>query len=134
MQFYSRGQIADLADVHIETLRFYERKGLLAPPQRSPGGYRRYSEKDLKRLRFILTAKRHGFTLQEIKDLLNLRVSSTSTCAQVQQKAREKISVIEEKLHELRRMKKALLALAASCHGEGPADDCPILEAFEQQQ
>ncbi len=134
MAVYTTSQIAELCGVNTETLRFYERKGLLPPPQRTDGGYRQYSENDLKRLRFILTAKRHGFTLQEIKELLELRISPTSTCAQVQQKAREKITVIDEKLRELRRMKKALLALAASCHGHGPADDCPILEAFEQQK
>ena len=134
MSVYTTSQMAVLSGVNIETLRFYERKGLMPPPQRTPGGYRQYSENDLKRLRFILTAKRHGFTLQEIKELLELRVSPASTCTQVKQKAQEKIAVIEEKLRELRRMKKALLTLAASCQSENPADECPILEAFEQQK
>jgi len=130
----STGQMASRAGVNIETIRFYERKGLLPPPQRATGGYRRYSPKDLKRLQFILTAKRHGFTLQEIKELLELRVSPTSTCAQVLQKAQEKIMVINQKLLELKRMKNALKALSAACHGTGPAGERPILEAFETAQ
>ncbi len=133
MPLLSTGQLAAQAKVNVETIRFYERKGLLPPPQRSAGGYRQYSENDLKRLQFILTAKRHGFTLEEIKELLELRVSPSSTCAQVQRKAQEKIRIIDDKLRELRRMKNALKILSASCHGNGPADECPILEAFEAE-
>ena len=133
MSKLSTGQMAAQAGVNIETIRFYERKGLLPPPQRTPGGYRQYSQKDLNRLRFILTAKRRGFTFEEIIELLELRVSHTSTCAQVQQKAQEKIKIIDKKQRELKRMKSALQVLSASCHGGGPAGDCPILEAFEQE-
>lgn len=127
------GKLAKNAGVNIETIRFYERKGIMPKPERKPGGFRLYSEADLKRLRFILIAKRHGFTLNEIKELLELRVAPESTCEDVRSKAQEKIRVIEEKLRELKRMKKALQTLAASCHGANPTDDCPILEAFEQE-
>ncbi len=130
---FSTGQLAAQAGVNVETIRFYERKGLLPSPQRTPGGFRQYSQNDLKRLRFIITAKRHGFTLHEVRELLELRVSPTSTCAQVRQKAREKIKIIDEKLGELQRMRKALKVLSASCHGDDPAGECPILEAFEAQ-
>ena len=130
----SSGQLAAKAGVNVETLRFYERKGLLPAPQRTSGGYRQYSESDLKRLKFILTAKRHGFTLQEIKELLELRVSSQTTCEQVQAKAQEKITLIDEKLRELKRIKKALQILSQRCQSEHPSEQCPILQAFEQQE
>ncbi len=124
------GKFAQSAGVNIETIRFYERKRLM----RKPSGFRLYSDADLKRLNFILMAKRHGFTLTEIKDLLELRVAPQSTCEEVRIKADEKIRVIEEKLRELKRIRKALQTLAASCDGSNTAGDCPILEAFEQEQ
>ncbi len=127
------GKLAQNAGVNIETIRFYERKGIMPKPVRKPSGFRLYSDTDLKRLNFILMAKRHGFTLAEIKDLLELRVNPQSTCEEVRYKANEKIRVIEEKLRELKRMQKALQTLAASCHGSNPTGDCPILEAFEQK-
>ena len=127
------GKLARSAGVNIETIRFYERKGLMPKPARKPSGYRLYSDADLKRLNFITMAKKHGFTLKEIKDLLELRVAPQSTCEEVRIKANEKIRVIEEKLQELERMRKALQTLVASCHGSNPAGDCPILEAFEQE-
>ena len=127
------GKLAQNAGVNIETIRFYERKGIMPKPLRKPGGFRLYTEADLKRLNFILMAKRHGFTLKEIKELLELRVDPHSSCEDVRIKAEEKINLIEDKLRELKRMKKALKTLAASCHGPNPTGDCPILEAFEQE-
>jgi len=127
------GKPAQNAGVNIETIRFYERKGIMPKPLRKPGGFRLYTEADLKRLNFILMAKRHGFTLKEIKELLELRVDPHSSCEDVRIKAEEKINLIEDKLRELKRMKKALKTLAASCHGPNPTGDCPILEAFEQE-
>ncbi len=134
MAIFSTRQLAAQAGVNVETMRFYERKGLLPAPQRTSGGYRQYSESDLKRLLFILTAKRHGFTLQEIKELLELRVSSENTCEQVQAIAREKIKLIDEKLRELKRIKKALQILSQRCQSEHPSEECPFLQAFDQQE
>ena len=128
------GKLAQKAGVNIETIRFYERKSLMPKPVRKPSGFRLYSDADLKRLNFILMAKRHGFTLTEIKDLLELRVNPQSTCEEIRIKANEKIRVIEKKLLELKRMKKALQTLAASCYGANPIDECPILEAFDREQ
>lgn len=133
MSDFTIGKLAKNAGINIETIRFYERKELMPKPLRKPGGFRLYSNSDLKRLHFILMAKRHGFTLNEIKELLELRVDPQSTCEDVRSKAEEKIRVIEEKLRELKRMRKALQTLAASCHGPNPTGDCPILEAFEQE-
>ena len=134
MQEFTIGSLARQANVNIETIRFYERKGLMPNPQRTPAGFRVYSQKDLQRLNFILMAKKHGFTLKEIKELLDLRVNPDSTCDDVRKKAEIKIKLIEQKLQELRRMKKALKTLMASCHGSNPAGECPILEAFEHHK
>ena len=134
MQEFTIGSLARQANVNIETIRFYERKGLMPNPQRTPAGFRVYSQKDLQRLNFILMAKKHGFTLKEIKELLDLRVNPNSTCDDVRKKAEIKIKLIEQKLQELRRMKKALKTLMASCHGSNPAGECPILEAFEHHK
>ncbi len=125
------GKLAKENDVNVETIRFYERKGIMPKPYRSTSGYRLYSDDDLKRLHFILLAKKHGFTLSEIKDLLELRVDPFSTCEEVKTRADQKIMVIEEKIAELQSMKRALTVLASNCHGDGPAGECPILDAFE---
>jgi len=131
MSTYTIGKLAQAANINHETVRFYERKGLLPQPSRSPSGYRLYADADLKRLHFILLAKKHGFTLADIQELLELRVDPASTCEEVKFKADEKIAVIKEKIAELRSMQHALTALASACHGTGPAGDCPILDAFE---
>jgi len=131
MSTYTIGKLAKDTAVNIETIRFDERKGLLPKPNRSPSGYRQYSDEDLKRMHFILLAKKHGFSLEDIKELLELRVDPSSSCLEVRTKAEEKITVIEKKITELSRMKQALEILAASCHGVGPSGECPILDAFE---
>ncbi len=128
------GQLARNAAVGVETVRFYERKGLLEEPDRRPSGYRQYDEAVVDRLRFIRRAKELGFTLNEIKELLSLRIDPATTCADVRQRAETKIVDIEDKMRSLRRMKKALLKLTESCSGRGPVDDCPILEALDPQE
>ncbi|NOZ74923.1 MAG: heavy metal-responsive transcriptional regulator [FCB group bacterium] len=132
MNQFTIGMLARQTNLNIETIRFYERNQLLPKPNRTPAGYRLYTETDVKRLHFIALAKRHGFTLKEIRDLLDLRVHSKSTCEQVRQKSEDKIRLIEEKIRELKKMKQALSVLVASCRGAGPASDCPILDAFEK--
>ncbi len=133
MKRYRRGQLAKAAGINPETLRFYERQGILPEPPRSRGGFRLYGEEDLKRLRFVGMAKKHGFTLKEIRELLELRVDSRTSCEEVRQIAEEKLTLIDQKLQELQRMKKALQHLVASCHHQGASGDCPILEAFEKE-
>ncbi|MFQ6613149.1 MAG: MerR family transcriptional regulator [Fidelibacterota bacterium] len=132
MNGFTIGTLAERADVNLETIRFYERKGILPKPTRLPSGYRSYSEEDLKRLRFIQMAKKHGFSLKEIKDLLHLRVDPDCTCDDVRQRAELKIQVIEEKIRELKQIRNALTVLVASCEGVGPTQECPILDAFEK--
>lgn len=133
MKDFTIGTFAKLGNVNIETIRFYERKGILLKPVRKPAGYRLYYDDDLKRLKFILMAKTHGFTLNEIKELLDLRVDPESTCEDVRIKAREKIEIVKMKIKELTRIKNALIKLAASCHDSGPVGECPILMEFEKE-
>jgi DNA-binding transcriptional MerR regulator len=130
---YTIGKFAKLGNVNIETIRFYERKGIIPKPKRKPSGYRTYTDNDLRRLKFILMAKNHGFTLIEIKELLELRVDPESTCEDVRNKAREKIEIVKMKIKELSRIKNALIKLEISCHDRGPVDECPILLEFEKE-
>ena len=131
MKPLSIGNVARLAGVGIETIRFYEREGLIAEPPRKESGYRQYPEATVSRIRFIKRAKTLGFSLQEIKDLLFLRIDPGTTCDYVLRRAETKLRDIEEKIQTLQRMKKALSALAATCPGQGPVSDCPMLEASD---
>jgi Zn(II)-responsive transcriptional regulator len=126
------GQVAQRAGVGIETVRFYEREGLLKVPVRSPSsGYRLYGEEVITRLLFILRAKELGFTLHEIKELLSLRVDPGTCCEDVKGRAEVKIAAIEQKIGTLQRMRKALLRLTRACGKTGGGPDCPILEALD---
>jgi len=126
------GELARAAGVHVETIRFYERKGLLPEPPRRSSGYREYPPEAVRRIRFIQRAKELGFTLREIKGLLELRVDPETTCAAVQARAAEKIADVRHKIADLRTIEKALRKLTASCSGNGPKDDCPILNHLEK--
>src|SRR3990172_2946716 len=122
------GQLAKKAQVNIETVRYYERRGLLPEPPRKESGYRQYSENDVSHLLFIKRAQTLGFTLKEILELLNLRVDPDTTCGDVKRRAEAKFGVIEQKILALQKMKKALAKLASTCRGRGPTRECPILE------
>jgi len=128
------GKVALRAGVGIETVRFYEREGLIDEPPRAPSGYRQYPESVVPRLQFIKRAKELGFTLNEIKELLSLRLDPETTCADVKQRAEKKIADIEDKLRCLRRMKKALIKLTESCEGRGTVEGCPILDALDARE
>ena len=125
------GKVARLADVGVETIRFYEREGLIGRPSRRESGYRQYPEETVQRLRFIRRAKDLGFTLKEIKELFELRIKQGTTCGNVRERAETKIQDIETKVRTLQRMKKALVKLTLACSGKGPVSECPILEAME---
>ncbi len=128
------GKVAQRAGVGIETVRFYERTGLIDEPPRGPSGYRQYPESVIPRLRFIRRAKDLGFTLKEIKELLSLRFDPETTCADVRYRAERKIAAIDEKMRCLRRMKRALRTLTESCEGRGSVEDCPILGALDTRE
>lgn len=134
MQTLSIGQLAKEAGVNVETIRFYERKGLIPEPPRRESGYRQYAKNEVARIKFIKRAQELGFTLKEVAELLALRVDPHTTCAEVKNQAEAKIAQIEEKLRALEKMKSALVKLAAECAGSGPSSECPILEYLEFDQ
>lgn len=133
MKPLSIGQLAKRAGVGVETVRFYERQGLLAEPERKQSGYRQYPEDVVARLRFIRRAKELGFSLKEIAELIALRRDPDTTCADVKQRAQAKLDGIEAKIRDLQRIKQALLQVTASCRGRGPTSACPILEALDME-
>ena len=128
------GQVAKRSGIGLETVRFYERKGLVEEPPRADSGYRQYPEDVVARIRFIRRAKELGFKLKEISELLSLRVDPGTTCADVRKQTDLKIADVEEKIRVLQGIKTALKKLAASCVGTGPTSECPILEALDSQE
>lgn len=128
------GQVARQAGVGVETVRFYERKGLIENPARRTSGYRQYGEDVVDRLRFIREAKELGFTLNEIGELLSLKLDPSSSCAEVKGRAESKIAAIEEKIRTLQRMKRVLAKLTRTCRGNGPTSECPILDALDSNK
>ena len=131
MQTFTIGKVARQAGVGVETVRFYEREGLIPSPLRGASGYRQYPETTVSRIRFIRRAKSLGFSLREIRELLSLRVEPAGSSAEVKAHAQAKIADIEQKIRALRRMKKTLVDLTDACDGCGPLRDCPILGALE---
>ena len=125
------GKLAKKAEVNIETVRYYERRGLMPKPSRRTSGYRQYTEKDVERLLFIREAKNLGFSLDEISQLLSLRVDPVTSCQDVRRLAETKIEEIEKKMDAFRRIKKVLTKLAFSCKAGSPDSECPILEALD---
>ncbi len=126
------GKVASRAGIGIETIRFYEREGLIAEPPRRESGYRQYPEDAVTRLRFIRHAKELGFSLKEIKELFALRVDPETTCKEIRERAQAKIGDIEDRIRALQRVKRALNGLVVSCRGRGPVSECPILDALGQ--
>ncbi len=127
------GDVARKAQVNVETLRYYERRGLLAKPPRSDSNYRLYPEDAVKRVRFIRRAQELGFTLKEIGELFSLRATAGASCKAVRQRAEEKIADVNEKIRTLEAMHAALAKLVAQCSGQGPITDCPILETLDSE-
>ena len=125
------GQLARAAGVGIETIRFYQRRGLIRKPAKPAIGHRTYDETALLRLRFIRRAQDLGFSLAEIRELLELRVDPARDCSEVRAQARDKIADIDERLESLHRIKSVLEEITRSCSGEGSTAECPILDAIE---
>jgi Hg(II)-responsive transcriptional regulator len=133
MQTLTIGQLADAAGVNVQTVRYYERRGLLPEPPRTAAGYRTYPASDVARIGFIRRAQGLGFTLKEIEELLSLRMDPGTTPAQVRGRVEEKIADVEQKLAELDRIRAALSQMAGACEVHGPLGDCPFLDALEAQ-
>src|SRR5579859_1178046 len=132
MQELGIGELAKRAGVGIDTVRYYERSGLLAPHTRLPSGYRRYRDLEVARLRFIRRAQALGFTLGEIKSLL--RLSAQRNVAQVKRSAQAKLADVDRRIKELQRVREGLAELIAQCPGHGRAEDCPILRALGSEE
>lgn len=128
------GQVARESGVGVETVRFYEREGLIAKPPRRPTGYRQYDADVVRRIRFIQHGKDLGFSLREIAELLSLRLSRGRSCADVKARATAKIGDIESKIAALERVKEALERLTQACAGGGSVSECPILEALDDER
>jgi Hg(II)-responsive transcriptional regulator len=124
------GELATEAGVNVETLRYYERRGILAKPRRLPSGYREYPSNAVRLLRFVKRAQCLGFTLHEIEELLRLRENKRASCSEVKAAAETKIADIETKIASLRSMKRALGVLVAACASR-KALTCPILESLD---
>jgi MerR family copper efflux transcriptional regulator len=134
MHGFTIGEVAKRAAVHIETLRYYERQGLVARPPRSRSNYRLYPEETVQRVQFIKRAQQLGFSLQEIQALLALRAAPQAQCADVRERALAKIHEIEHKVRTLQAMHTALTRLVAVCAGQGHITDCPILESIDADE
>jgi len=126
-----RGQLAKLSGITAESVRYYEKRGLIREPPRTASGYRMYSEDYITRIRFIKRVQDLGFTLREIQELLSLRVAPDSDRADVRKQVNEKISSIELKIEDLQRIKAALEPLVSCCSGRGSTLECPILEFMD---
>jgi len=133
MNTMTRGQLARHCGVGPETIRFYERQGLIPEAPRSGGGYRRFGPEAVSRLTFIRRAKALGFSLPEIGELLALHDSPDGERARVKSLTEAKLAEIEAKIMDLERMRAALRELATQCSGHGPVEGCPIIEALADE-
>ncbi|OZB58803.1 MAG: heavy metal-responsive transcriptional regulator [Lysobacterales bacterium 14-68-21] len=124
------GAVAKRAGVPIDTIRYYEREGLLPEPLRRASGYRSYGEGAVAQLRFIRRAKELGFTLEEIRELLALSRDRQRGVTAVKKRAQQRLAAIEARIAELQRVRDGLVELVASCPGHGAPEQCPILRAL----
>ena len=132
MNNLTTGQLAKAADVNTETVRYYERKGLIPPPPRRKSGYRSYPPETVARIQFIKHTQALGFSLSEIGELLSLRLEQDASCAEVKNRALSKIEQIEIKIRSLLKMKQTLQEITDQCDGKRSVRDCSIMRAFDE--
>ena len=128
------GALARDTGAGVQTLRYYERRGLLTPVSRSTTGYRRFALSDIPRVRFVKLAQALGFTLDEIRDLLELRVKNGRRCRSVRRAALSTRERVQERLVALQRMRSSLDSLIRACERSEDTDDCPLLSALEPER
>ena len=133
MKYLTIGQLARKAEVNIDTIRYYERRGLLSPASRRESGYRQYLDDTVVRIHFIKHAKELGFSLDEIAELLSLKLDPKMKCGDVKKKAQEKINEIEGKIQILERMRQTLVRLTRMCEEGRQVSECPVLEALDEK-
>lgn len=131
MNHLTIGQVAKQGGVNLQTIRYYERRGIVPRPPRTGSGYRAFPDTTVTRIRFIKRAQELGFSLKEIKELLLLRAAPKARAADIRARTMAKITDIDAKIRSLQAMKRALHKLGAACPGQGPATECPILEALD---
>lgn len=128
------GAVAKRVGVAIDTIRYYEREGLLPEPERRASGYRSYDEGAVRQLRFIRRAKDLGFTLEEIRDLLALSADRHRGVKAVKRRAQDRLAAIDERIAELTRVRNGLEQLVEACPGHGSPEQCPILRALVDEE
>ena len=127
------GEVARRAEIGVEKIRYYEREGLIPEPDRTESGYRQFPPDTVARLRFIAHAKRLGFSLKEIAELLALQIDTpaTAACEEVREHAETKLREVRERIAALRKMERVLTDLIGSCRSRTSTDPCPILDSLE---
>lgn len=128
------GELAKRGGVNLETIRYYEKQSLIQKPPRLSSGYRSFPADAVNRVRFIKQAQELGFSLKEVKELLDLQINPDATGADVRQRAEAKLANIEEKMKILRAMKKSLTNLTAACNGKSSINDCPIMKRLNSNK
>lgn len=132
MKQLTRSKLAKSSGIGIEAIRFYEQKGLISKPTRTSAGYRQYKEEDAKQIRFIKRAQELGFTLKEIKELIELEATSKTTCGDVKKRADLKTEEIKQKIKDLKKMIRSLDEISSCCaRGKTTCGVCSILDCFE---
>ncbi len=126
------GAFAKAAGVNVETIRFYQRKGLLPEPEKPYGSIRRYGEADVTRVRFVKSAQRLGFSLDEITELL--RLDDGTHCDEASQLAEHKLQDVREKLADLARMEAVLSELVCACHAQKGSVSCPLIASLQGER
>jgi len=127
------GQVSKKTGITVEAIRFYEKEGLIDTPPRTSSGYRDYSTDQLQIISFIRKAKELGFSLKEIKEIMELRYTPGTTCGDIKRKAEEKVAIITERIDLLLRVKNSLNTLIESCTEESPVATCPIIELLSHE-
>lgn len=124
------GKVAKSAGIGVETIRFYERRGLIKAPPRNKSGYRQYPDSIIQRLHFIRRAKELGFSLKEIKELLELQTDPKSTCGDIMRHTEQKLTDINQRIDDLNKIRNALEILLEACSRDKTLDNCPIMNAI----
>ena len=127
------GKVAERAGVNIDTLRYYEREDVIAKPSRNGSNYRLYPENTIRQVRFVKRAQELGFSLSEIRELLELRLKKNASCTGIRDQALAKVDALNEKIRTLQAMRRALVKLAKACPIDGPVGECPILDALDEK-
>lgn len=133
-QLLTIGAVAKRARVNIQTVRYYERRGLVVPDDHRDSGYRLYSDEAIMKIRFVRNAQDLGFTLSEIMSLLKLQVTKRSQCEGVKRKAEEKLADVRAKIAGLKAIENVLSDLIRTCHARNATDPCPILRSLELER